>query len=41
MDIDSDIYNWINSKVLLASNAEFMKEVETISESQGLQTYPN
>ena len=41
MDIDSDIYNWINSKVLLASNAEFMKEVEIISESQGLQTYPN
>ena len=41
MDIDSDIYNWINSKVLLASNAEFMKEVEIISESEGLQTYPN
>ena len=41
MDIDSDIYNWINSKVLSASNAEFMKEVESISESQGLQTYPN
>jgi len=41
IDIDSDIYNWINSKVLLASNAEFMENVETISESEGLQTYPN
>ena len=41
IDIDSDIYNWINSKVLLASNAEFMKDGETISESEGLQTYPN
>ena len=41
IDIDSDIYNWINSKVLLASNAEFMENGETISESEGLQTYPN
>ena len=41
IDIDSDIYNWINSKVLLASNAEFMENAETISESEGLQTYPN
>ena len=24
MDIDSEIYNWINTKVLLASNSEFL-----------------
>ena len=24
MDIDSDIYNWINNKVLIASNSEFL-----------------
>ena len=41
MDIDSDIYNWINSKVLSASNSEFIKDGETISESQGLQTSSN
>jgi hypothetical protein len=41
IDIDSDIYNWINSKVLLASNAEFMEDGETKPEPEGLQTYPN
>ena len=25
MDIDSDIYNWINTKVLLASNSEYLE----------------
>ena len=25
MDIDSDIYSWINTKVLIASNSEFLK----------------
>ena len=25
MDIDSDIYTWINTKVLLASNSEFLE----------------
>jgi len=41
IDIDSDIYNWINSKVLLASNAEFMEDGETKPEPEGLQTYHN
>ena len=36
IDIDSDIYNWINSKVLLASNAEFMEDGETKPEPESV-----
>ena len=34
MDIDSDIYNWINTKVLLASNSEYLElEGETAEQN--------
>jgi len=34
MDIDSDIYNWINTKVLLASNSEYLElESETAEQN--------
>ena len=35
MDINSDIYNWINTKVLLASNSEFF-DLETEEAEQNV-----
>ena len=40
MDIDSDIYNWINTKVLLASNSEFL-ELESEETEQGIYQPPS
>ena len=40
MDIDSDIYNWINTKVLLASNSEFL-ELESEETEQGIYQPPH
>jgi len=39
MDIDSDIYNWINTKVLLASNSEFL-DLETEETEQNIYQPP-
>jgi hypothetical protein len=40
MDIDSDIYTWINTKVLLASNSEFL-ELESEETEQGIYQPPS
>lgn len=40
MDIDSDIYNWINTKVLLASNSEFL-DLETEETEQNIYQPPS
>ena len=40
MDINSDIYNWINTKVLLASNSEFL-DLETEETEQNVYQPPS
>ena len=38
MDIDSDIYNWINNKVLIASNSEFLEIQSDETQQNNLET---